>query len=131
MEIGPLVVGSVLSIEAGQSIAEAARRMARRGVGSAVVTTDQGQPGIITERDVLRAVANGGDLERTLVGDYMTAKAITASPSWDVREAARTMFQGGFRHLIVLNANGGIAGVLSIRDLVGALLEETAAANQA
>jgi CBS domain-containing protein len=126
MRIGPLVRGSVVSAGPQHAVAEAARRMANAKVGSAIVLTEEGHPGIITERDVLRAVADGVDLEKTPIADYMTANAITASPTWDVVEAARTMSQGGFRHLIVLNDQGDVEGMLSLRDLVDALLQSGA-----
>jgi CBS domain-containing protein len=111
-------------VEPTDSIAEAARRMTDRKVGSAVVMTDQG-PGIITERDILRAVAAGGDLETVRVEGYMTHNAITAFEDWDLRDAAERMSSGGFRHLIVLSLGGQVEGVLSIRDLMRGLLQES------
>jgi CBS domain-containing protein len=108
----------------GHSLAEAARRMHAGRVGSAAVTMEDAQPGIVTERDLLRAVADGVELESTPVSDYMTANAITATVGWNVREAARTMVEGGFRHLIVVNDRGDVHGMLSVRDLVEALLGE-------
>ncbi len=130
MRIGPLARGSVVSAGPEHTLVEAARRMADAKVGSAVVLTEEGHPGIITERDVLRAVADGVDLETTPISDYMTANAITASPSWDVIEAARTMSRGGFRHLIVLGDQGEVQGMLSLRDLVDALLQAGAPSTQ-
>ena len=125
MEIGPVISRTILRVEAGQSLAVTARQMTERRVGSAIVMTDEGAS-IITERDILRAVADGGNLEEVRVDAYMTHNAITAFEDWDLREAARRMADGGFRHLIVLNPSGQVAGVLSIRDLLLALLEEGA-----
>jgi CBS domain-containing protein len=85
--------------------------------------TDQG-PGIITERDILRAVAEGRDLNIATVEDVMTHNAITAFEDWEVRAAAQRMAAGGFRHLIVLGGGGQVEGVLSMRDLVMSLLRE-------
>ena len=126
MKIGPLVSKRVVTVGPKHSLTEAARRMNEHGVGSAVVVTEEGHPAIITERDVLRAVAQGGDPGAVLVQDYMTVNAITASASWDVLEAARRMLNGGFRHLIVLGDDGQTIGMLSIRDLVQSLLDELA-----
>jgi CBS domain-containing protein len=126
MEIGPLVQRDILTVGPDLSIGDAARRMTERNVGSAIVLLDDGHPGIITERDLLRAVADAADPNNTPVESYMTANAITASPSWDVRQAASKMSSGGFRRLIVLDDQGGIAGILSIRDLMEAMLAETA-----
>lgn len=126
MKIGPLVSKRVVTVGPKHSLREAARRMNEHGVGSAVVVTEEGHPAIITERDVLRAIAQGGDPGAVLVQDYMTVNAITASASWDVLEAARRMLNGGFRHLIVLGDDGQTIGMLSIRDLVQSLLDELA-----
>ena len=93
-------------------------------IGSAVVETEDGHPGIITERDLLRAMADGVDPDTATVEEYMTANAITASPSWSAIEAASRMLDGGFRHLVVLGENGRVTGILSIRDLVSSLLQE-------
>ncbi len=127
MEIGPLITQTVVTIGPDHNLAEAARRMVAKSVGSAVVLKQEGQPGIITERDLLRAISDGVDLKETSVEKYMTGEAITASASWDVMEAARRMVNGGFRHLVVLDEMGQVSGMLSIRDLVQALLEEFAA----
>jgi CBS domain-containing protein len=123
MQIGPVVSRALLQVSPQDSIAEAARQMTARKVGSAIVMTDEG-PGIITERDVLRAVAAGADLEGARVEDYMTHNAITAFEDWDLGEAARRMADGRFRHLIVLGRGGQVEGILSIRDLLMALLRE-------
>jgi CBS domain-containing protein len=94
--------------------------MADRNVGAAVVLTDD-SPGILSERDILRAVAAGSDLGSATVSDHMTWNAVVATPGWDVETAARTMIERGFRHLVVVE-EGAEVGILSIRDLVGALL---------
>lgn len=123
MKIGSLVSTAVVSVGPTHTLAHAAQRMAERHVGSALVLVEEGHPGIITERDLLRAIAEGADASSAMVEQYMTAVAITASRSWEVTEAARLMSEGRFRHLIVLD-DQGVMGVLSMRDLVGALLEE-------
>jgi len=123
MQIGPVVSRTVLRVGLQDSLAEAARQMTARKVGSAIVMTDEG-PGIITERDILRAVATSGDLGKARVEEYMTHNAITAFEDWDLREAAQKMADGGFRHLIVLDSGGQVQGILSIRDVLKALLRE-------
>ncbi len=105
-------------------LSEAARRMRDRGVGSAVVISEGENPGIITERDLLRAIADGADPTGTKVGAYMTPNAVSVTLSWHVVDAARTMIERGFRHLIVLDEAGQIVGMLSIRDMVRALLKD-------
>ena len=114
----------ILAVEPDQSLSEAARRIWERRVGSAVVLSGEDDPGIITERDLLRAVAEGADLTSTKVGAYMTPNAVAIALNWHVVDAARTMIERGFRHLIVLDAAGELVGMLSIRDMVRALLED-------
>lgn len=123
MEIGELLSRSVLTIGPACTLRDAARAMVERRVGSAVVLNDDGPPGIITERDLMRAFVSNRDLSALPVDDFMTPDAITASRTWNVIEAAECMKEGGFRHLIVMNEKGSIEGILSMRDLVAALLE--------
>ena len=106
------------------TLSEAARRIWDRGVGSAVVISGEGDPGIITERDLLRAIADGADPTSTKVGAYRTSNAVTITLTWHVVDAARTMIERGFRHLIVLDDAGQVVGMLSIRDMVRALLKD-------
>lgn len=124
MDIRSSITDAVLTIGPQHTIRDAAREMAERNVGSAIVTMEDGRPAILTERDVLRAVASEVDLDGAAVEQHMTSEPTTASPSWDVLKAADAMIRGRFRHLIVLDESGSVAGVLSIRDLVAALLAE-------
>ena len=121
VEIGTLITRTPLPALATDSLAKTARNMTKEQVGSAIVMTDEGH-GIITERDILRAVAAGANLETTQVAEYMTQNAITAFHNWSVREAAEKMAGGHFRHLIVINEQGQMEGVLSIRDVLRGLL---------
>ncbi|MGH3089397.1 MAG: CBS domain-containing protein [Rubrobacteraceae bacterium] len=114
----------ILTVEPEQTLSEAARRIWERGVGSAVVLSEGEKPGIITERDLLRAVAEGADPTSAKVGAYMTPNAVAITLSWHIVDAARTMIERGFRHLIVLDDAGEVVGMLSIRDMVRALLED-------
>lgn len=125
LEIGDLASRRLVSVGSEQSLTDAAKAMNQHKIGSAVVLVEEGMPGIITERDLLRSMAEGADPAVTQVAQYMTAIAITGSVNWDVREAATRMFDGGFRHLIVLDEDGSPFGILSIRDLVKALLGVT------
>ena len=114
----------LLSVEASVSIMEVAQRMVERNVG-AVLVLDHGRlTGILTERDVLRAVARGlGDTTR--VADCMTARPETIAPDDTTDHAAVLMLHGGFRHLPVVQGDD-LVGVISMRDLVPLVLEDTA-----
>ncbi len=126
MEIGPFVTRSVLTVEEGDSLRDAAVSMMERGVGSAVVMTDGKPSGIVTDREALRAIAQGKDAARATVADFVTGKLTTVQRSLDILEAAHVMRQKGFRHLVVADDDGELLGVFSMRDLVVGLLEDRA-----
>ena len=116
----------VLTIGPNHSLSEAARLMAERNVGAAVVVDpDSPGPGIVTERDILRAIAGGQDPTGELVGDHLTDELICASPDWSLEQAAETMIEHGFRHLLVVNGPD-LLGVLSMRDIVRCWVESYA-----
>ncbi|HEY7892285.1 MAG TPA: CBS domain-containing protein [Solirubrobacteraceae bacterium] len=108
----------ILTVGPGHTLRDAARLMATRNVGAAVVIDpDAHGPGILTERDVLHAIAEGQDPDSERVADHLTREVVFAAPDWSLEEAAAAMVRGGFRHLIVLEA-GEIVGILSVRDVV-------------
>ncbi len=115
-----------LEVEVGtaHSLRQAARMMTARGVGSAIVNDPDGAgPGIITERDILRAFAEDPQAGDALVGERVTAAVVYAEPSWSLDHAATAMLDGGFRHLVVMRG-GEVAGVISVRDIVRAWARE-------
>jgi CBS domain-containing protein len=124
MEIEPLITRAVLTVSEGDSLRDTAVWMIERGVGSAVVLTDGKPSGIITDRDALRAIARGKDGSSLTVGDLLPGKLTTVLPNLEVLEAARLMRDRGFRHLVVVDEAGDLAGVFSMRDLVVGLLAE-------
>jgi CBS domain-containing protein len=104
-------------------VTEVAKRMVAKDVGAVLVFDDDGMCGILTERDVLRAVADGLD-EGTLVRDRMTGHPETLDADDTTEHAATLMIHGGFRHLPVVE-QGKVVGVLSIRDLMRVVLEDS------
>jgi CBS domain-containing protein len=112
----------LLSVEPGLSLTEVAKRMVAKDVGAVLVTEDEQLVGILTERDVLRAVARGID-EGTTVADWMTRDPETLEPDESTEHAAVLMIHGGFRHLPVTE-NDEVVGMLSIRDLMRIVLED-------
>jgi len=77
--------------------------------------------GILTERDLARAFADGPDPRLASVGDYMTPDPLFATPATEVEDAARMMIVAGFRHLPIIEA-GKLVGVLSMRDILSSLV---------
>ena len=114
----------LVSVAPDELLGEAAKRMAERRVGAALVLDGSRLIGILSERDVLRAVAAGG-AESAPVSTWMTANPETIEPDDSLDQAAVLMIHGGFRHLPVIDA-GRAVGILSIRDLVRVALEDRA-----
>ncbi len=121
--IGNHMSRDLLSVGADESIADAARRMVDRGVGAVLVMDGGRLAGILTERDVLRAVADGIG-EATTVAERMTPHPETIDPGDTTDHAAVLMIHGGFRHLPVVE-HGAVVGMLSIRDLMRVVLEDS------
>jgi CBS domain-containing protein len=117
---------AILTVGPGHTIRDAARLMAQRKVGAAVVNDpEQPGPGIITERDVLESIGAGQDPDTEVVGNHLSANLTFASPEWSLERAAAAMVRGGFRHLVVVDG-GETVGVLSIRDIVRCWTEDGA-----
>ena len=114
----------LLTIEPDAALGEAARRMASRGVGAVVVLDGDRLAGIVTERDVLKAVA-AGLREDARVSEWMTRHPETVESGEATDHAAALMIHGGFRHLPVVD-EGRVVGILSIRDLMRVALEDRA-----
>lgn len=115
--LGELMTREVLAIAPEDTLGQAAEVMVERGVGSAVVSDFGRLIGILTERDVLRAVAGRVHSSEARVREWMTAEPVTATTSTELAEAARTMLEQGFRHLPVVEDDRAI-GIVSIRDVV-------------
>ena len=114
----------LLTVEAARPVIEVAQRMVERNVGAVLVVENARLRGIMTERDLMRAVARGLTDDVT-VADCMTADPDTIGPDDTIEQAGVLMIHGGFRHLPVVDGDQ-IVGVLSIRDLVPLLLEDSA-----
>src|SRR5271165_3826894 len=100
------------------SIRSAAERMWRQQTGSLLISEDGNLIGIITERDLLRAVALGADPDKTTVDDAMTTEVHTVTPDIPLQDAAREMATRWIRHLPVVQ-DGRLLGVVSMRDVTG------------
>lgn len=107
------------------TLLQAARRMIDHGTGAAVVIDSSlPGPGIISERDLLRAVARGASPAHELVENHMSAEAIIAMDSWPLDRATGLMIRSGVRHVLVMSPqNDYPVGIVSMRDIlrVGAL----------
>ena len=114
----------LLTVSPQDRLGEVAQRMVERDVGAVIVMEGDELVGILTERDVLRAVAAGIN-EGTLVSDWMTRDPETMAPDDTTQHAAVLMIHGGFRHLPLVEG-ADVVGMLSIRDLMRVVLDNAA-----
>ena len=118
MQVSDGMSSVILTVGLSHTLRDAARAMAERKVGAAVVIDpDQPGPGIITERDLLESLGRGQDPDRELVANHLSANLTFAQSDWSLERAAEAMVRGGFRHLVVVEG-GETAGILSMRDIV-------------
>jgi CBS domain-containing protein len=116
------MTSDLLTVEASDSIVAVAQRMVDRNVGAVLVVEDGRLVGIMTERDLMKAVARGL-VSAAVVRDCMTSHPDTIAPDDTIEHAAVLMIHGGYRHLPVVDGDD-LVGILSIRDLV--LVEDSA-----
>lgn len=107
-----------------ESVAQVISRMREMGTGCVLVCDDRDRIlGIFTERDVLTRVL-AADVDSTVpVSQVMTAKPASIQPDDNVRELVRRMHAGGFRHVPVVESDGAVVGVASVRKLVEYMVE--------
>ena len=118
MKVEDGMSAQVLTIGPAHTLREAARMMAARHVGAAVVVNrDSDGVGILTERDILMSVASGESPDAEVAGEHCTQDLVFAARNWTLDGAAAAMVRGGFRHLVVVEGQD-VVGLLSMRDIV-------------
>ena len=123
MLVRDVMTPAVLTVGPAHTVRQVAVQMAARHVGAAVVhDPDSEGPGILTERDMLEAIAGGQDPDAEPAANHLTRDAVVAAPDWPLLQAAQTMLAGGFRHLVVCEGDE-VVGVLSVRDVLRAWTE--------
>jgi CBS domain-containing protein len=122
----------VVSIQPQRTLAEATRMLAEKRIGAVVVTGADGDLlGILSERDIIRALGSGGATAlETPVSNVMTGKVVTCRPDTSIDELMEIMTSGRFRHVPVLD-EGRVAGIVSIGDVVKHRVAEIEAESQA
>jgi CBS domain-containing protein len=120
MQLKEIMTSDVLDVDPAETLQAAAQAMKERKASSVLVTEDGYLIGILTERDMVKAVAEGIDTEISHVRDYMTPTPIAVNPETTVEEAVAIMLEHSFRHLPVVTGERELKGVVSIRDLARA-----------
>jgi CBS domain-containing protein len=122
MRLGDLVSNSPHVCGPETSILDAAVAMEDSDLGSLAVIEGRDLLGLITERDIRRSVAEGVDLGSSVSG-IMSSEPDTFDPDLDVWDAAAWIAESGYRHLPVVDDDGVLLGVVSVRDLLKALVD--------
>lgn len=132
MTVASIMSRSVVTIEPTRTLADVAALLSERRIGAAVVTGVEGKlAGIISERDVVRAVARDGASALSLpVASCMTRNVVTCVPATLITQVMSIMTEGKFRHLPVLE-NDRLVGIVSIGDVVKRRLADTEAESAA
>ena len=122
MNVRDIMSTDLLPVAPESTLREAARRMSERNVGAALLVEPAigFYPGIITERDLLDAIAVGYDPDVRRVAESATSDIVTVSADASLERAAEKMMKYGFRHLFVVS-DGDAVGIVSVRDLLSAL----------
>jgi CBS domain-containing protein len=116
--LAEIVTPNFITVAPEDTLGEVAERMTRQNTGAVVVKDFGRLIGILTERDMLRAMAARVHTSDARVRQWMTADPITASAEMDLEEAAKVMLDNGFRHLPVV-AGEAVLGVVSLRRVLG------------
>lgn len=124
--VGGLIGDPVATIRPTATLQEAAEQLVADDVGLLVVVDPGGVRGVISERDIVLAIADGLDLTNERVRDSASTDVLKIEEGLSVRDAAMAMSEAGIRHLAVAR-NDVIHGVVSIRDVLAVLLEDVPA----
>ncbi|HYN97172.1 MAG TPA: CBS domain-containing protein [Pilimelia sp.] len=118
MQVRDAMTKPILVVGPEHTLRQAAQLMSARGVGSAIVVDpDANGIGIMTERDVLKAIGAGLDPDVERTSAHITWDVVYAGPDWTLEDAAAAMSRGGFRHLVVME-DDDVLGVISVRDIM-------------
>jgi CBS domain-containing protein len=117
-----VAIRHLVTVAPQTTLRRAAKVMTDRGVGAAVVVHNERVAGIVTERDVLHAIAADDNVDETLVEHAMTSDVVSGAPGWDILRAVATMAEHGFRHLLVMEMDEPV-GIVSLRDLMDQMAE--------
>lgn len=112
----------ILTIDSSASLREAAARLDSAGVGIVVVGTPEAVEGVVSERDILRAVAEGVDLDTVTIAEFESTTLMWATPDSTVAEVAEEMMEEYVRHVLV-GEDHRLIGIVSMRDILAAYLD--------
>jgi CBS domain-containing protein len=113
------VSDDLICIKPDATFPQVVQRLAAEGVGALLVTEGDRVVGIISERDIVRALASGNDLNATTAAELGSRRVVTCTPDTTIQAAVQLMMEHYLRHLLVEDRHGPV-GMVSARDLLGA-----------
>ena len=118
MKLREIMAQDVETVSPDATLQQSAEKMKRRNIGVLPVVDGKKVVGVITDRDItLRAVVLGVDVTKTKIREFMTREPYVVYEDQTISEACELMETNKIRRLIVLNREGGLAGVLSLNDV--------------
>ena len=120
MKVSDMKPRQIIDVSKNDSLREAARHLADDDIGALAVFDATGPAGVLSERDLARAIADDADLDRTPVEEYMTLSPVKVSATSGVGDAIAKLNEYGVRHLLV-DEDGEIIGMISMRDIMSLL----------
>ena len=120
---------SVITATSKETVQSIAQKLSQNRIGAVVVVDDKGGiAGIVSERDIVRAVANGRNCKDVVIKEVMTTNLIVSQSGDDLDYVMAVMIQNNIRHLPVVEESG-LVGLLSMRDVVRVLVKNLKAEN--
>lgn len=121
-QVASVMRRTTVSVQPDTTLRELAEILVREEIGCVVVRGADEPAGLVSERDLVRAIADDADLDGDRASDVMAYEIVSLAPDQPLAEAARTMLDGGIRHLPVLDGHT-VVGIVSMRDVLEHLLD--------
>jgi CBS domain-containing protein len=118
MKVRDIMTPAAITDAPDDTLAQASTKMWHQQTGSLLIMEDDRLIGIVTERDLLRHIGEGGDAASSRLRDVMTSNPVTIAPDTELQDAAQIMFEKWFRHLPVVTDDQQVVGMISLRDLL-------------
>jgi len=124
-KVADVMSSKVATVELDATVRDCAKMMAKRGGSSAVIVQSGQATGIITERDLVsKVLADALDPSKVLVQDIMSTPLITIGPGATLAAASALMVEYRVRRLVVLDATGSLAGIITTGDIARSLAKK-------
>jgi CBS domain-containing protein len=120
--VGELVRGALATCDVLDTLRDVAARLTDDVIGAVLVGRADQVVGVVSERDLTRAMSEGADVEDARARDVMTDQVVMVPATTTAAEAARRMLDDEIRHLAVTDEDGHVVGMVSMREVLAALL---------